>query len=160
MKIQEENFNYIYNKYANNLYNIAYGYTRNYDDAIDVVQNVYLKLLRCNKDFKTFDDCFYFLIRMTINESIELLRSNYKNKVVLDEELITKLPSQNINESIYDIEKAIEQLPVKYKTIVILYYYDLMPTKEIAKVLNLSDAAVRKRLERARLWMKEFIERN
>ena len=68
--------------------------------------------------------------------------------------------SQNINESIYDIEKAIEQLPVKYKTIVILYYYDLMPTKEIAKVLNLSDAAVRKRLERARLWMKEFIERN
>ena len=160
MKIQEENFNYIYNKYANNLYNIAYGYTRNYDDAIDVVQNVYLKLLRCNKDFKTFDDCFYFLIRMTINESIELLRSNYKNKVILDEELITKLPSQNINESIYDIEKAIEQLPVKYKTIVILYYYDLMPTKEIAKVLNLSDAAVRKRLERARLWMKEFIERN
>ena len=160
MKIQEENFNYIYNKYANNLYNIAYGYTRNYDDAIDVVQNVYLKLLRCNKDFKTFDDCFYFLIRMTINESIELLRSNYKNKVVLDEELITKLPSQNINESIYDIEKAIEQLPVKYKTIIILYYYDLMPTKEIAKVLNLSDAAVRKRLERARLWMKEFIERN
>lgn len=160
MKIQEENFNYIYNKYANNLYNIAYGYTRNYDDAIDIVQNVYLKLLRCNKDFKTFDDCFYFLIRMTINESIELLRSNYKNKVVLDEELITKLPSQNINESIYDIEKAIEQLPVKYKTIVILYYYDLMPTKEIAKVLNLSDAAVRKRLERARLWMKEFIERN
>ena len=160
MKIQEENFNYIYNKYANNLYNIAYGYTRNYDDAIDVVQNVYLKLLRCNKDFKTFDDCFYFLIRMTINESIELLRSNYKNKVVLDEELITKLPSQNINESIYDIEKAIEQLPVKYKSIVILYYYDLMPTKEIAKVLNLSDAAVRKRLERARLWMKEFIERN
>ena len=100
MKIQEENFNYIYNKYANNLYNIAYGYTRNYDDAIDVVQNVYLKLLRCNKDFKTFDDCFYFLIRMTINESIELLRSNYENKVILDEELITKLPSQNINESI------------------------------------------------------------
>ena len=60
----------------------------------------------------------------------------------------------------YDIEKAIESLPVKYKTIVILYYYDLMPTKEIAKALNLSDAAVRKRLERARLSMKEFLERN
>ena len=89
---------------------------------------------------------------------LKIFVEKYKN--LSDEELITKLPSQNINESIYDIEKAIEQLPVKYKTIVILYYYDLMPTKEIAKVLNLSDAAVRKRLERARLWMKEFIERN
>lgn len=160
MKIQEDKFNYIYNKYSNNLYNIAYGYTRNYDDAIDIVQNVFLKLLNSKKEFKTYEDCFYFLIRVTINESIEFLRSNYKNKVIFDEELIIKTPSQNSNESLYDIEKAIESLPVKYKTIVILYYYDLMPTKEIAKALNLSDAAVRKRLERARLSMKEFLERN
>ncbi len=160
MKIQEENFDYVYNEYSNNLYNIAYGYTRSYDDAIDIVQTVYLKLLKCDKDFKTFKDCFYFLIRMTINESIEYLRSNYKNKVILNEELIMNIPSQNHGESVYDIEKAIDNLPVKYKTIVILYYYDLMPTKDIAKALNLSDAAVRKRLERARILMKKFLERN
>ena len=74
MKIQEDKFNYIYNKYSNNLYNIAYGYTRNYDEAIDIVQNVFLKLLNSKKEFKTYEDCFYFLIRVTINESIVFLR--------------------------------------------------------------------------------------
>ena len=120
---------------------------------------MYLKLLRSNKEFGKFEECFYYLIRMTINESIDLIRVN-KNKTILNDDIIMKTPSQNTDKSIHDIDKAIDSLPVKYKKIVILYYYDLMKTKDIAIVLNLSDAAVRKRLERARLLMKDFLERN
>lgn len=155
----EENFDYIYNEYSHHLYNIAYGYTLNKEDALDVIQNTFLKLLRVNKDFKNFDDIKYYLIRITINESLDLLKSNYKNKIVLNDALVMNSPTMIEEENIY-ITLAVEKLPVKYKTVIILHYYDFMPIKDIARTLNISEGAVKKRLERARKELKEYLERN
>ena len=160
MKISEKQFDYVYNEYAKELYNIAYGYTRNRDDSIDIMQNAYVVLLESNKKFESNEHIKYFLIRVTINESLDLLKSANKKKVIRNNDFVVNFPETKKEELPYDLSEIVNTLPEKYKTIIILHYYDDMKIKDISSVLKISEPAVKKRLERARNLIKEIIERN
>ena len=160
MKISEKQFDYVYNEYAKELYNIAYGYTRNRDDSIDIMQNAYVILLESNKKFESNEHIKYFLIRVTINESLDLLKSASKKRVIKNNDVVVNFPETKKEELPYDLSEIVNTLPEKYKTIIILHYYDDMKIKDISNVLKISEAAVKKRLERARNLIKEIIERN
>ena len=160
MKISEKQFDYVYNEYAKELYNIAYGYTRNRDDSIDILQNAYVVLLESNKKFESNEHIKYFLIRVTINESLDLLKSASKKRVIKNNDVVVNFPETKKEELPYDLSEIVNTLPEKYKTIIILHYYDDMKIKDISNVLKISEPAVKKRLERARNLIKEIIERN
>ena len=160
MKISEKQFDYVYNEYAKELYNIAYGYTRNRDDSIDIMQNAYVVLLESNKKFESNEHIKYFLIRVTINESLDLLKSANKKKVIRNNDFVVNFPETKKEELQFDLSEIVNTLPEKYKTIIILHYYDDMKIKDISNVLKISESAVKKRLERARNLIKEIIERN
>ena len=160
MKISEKQFDYVYNEYAKELYNIAYGYTRNRDDSIDIMQNAYVILLESNKKFESNEHIKYFLIRVTINESLDLLKSASKKRVIKNNDVVVNFPETKKEELPYDLSEIVNTLPEKYKTIIILHYYDDMKIKDISYVLKISESAVKKRLERARNLIKEIIERN
>ena len=160
MKISEKQFDYVYNEYAKELYNIAYGYTRNRDDSIDIMQNAYVVLLESNKKFESNEHIKYFLIRVTVNESLDLLKSASKKRVIKNNDVVVNFPETKKEELPYDLSEIVNTLPEKYKTILILHYYDDMKIKDISNVLKISEAAVKKRLERARNLIKEIIERN
>lgn len=160
MKISEKQFDYVYNEYAKELYNIAYGYTRNRDDSIDIMQNAYVVLLESNKKFESNEHIKYFLIRVTINESLDLLKSASKKRVIKNNDVIVNFPETKKEELPYELSEIVNTLPEKYKTIIILHYYDDMKIKDISNVLKISEPAVKKRLERARNLIKEIIERN
>ena len=160
MKISEKQFDYVYNEYAKELYNIAYGYTRNRDDSIDILQNAYVVLLESNKKFESNEHIKYFLIRVTINESLDLLKSASKKRVIKNNDVVVNFPETKKEELPYDLSEIVNTLPEKYKTIIILHYYDDMKIKDISNVLKISEPAVKKRLERARNLIKEIVERN
>lgn len=160
MKISEKQFDYVYNEYAKELYNIAYGYTHNRDDSIDIMQNAYVVLLGSNKKFESNEHIKYFLIRLTINESLDLLKSASKKRVIKNNDFVVNFPEPKKEELPYDLSEIVNTLPEKYKTIIILHYYDDMKIKDISNVLKISEPAVKKRLERARNLIKEIIERN
>lgn len=160
MKISEKQFDYVYNEYAKELYNIAYGYTRNRDDSIDIMQNAYVVLLESNKRFESNEHIKYFLIRVTINESLDLLKSANKKRVIKNNDVVVNFPETKKEELPYDLSEIVNTLPEKYKTIIILHYYDDMKIKDISYALKISESAVKKRLERARNLIKEIIERN
>ena len=160
MKISEKQFDYVYNEYAKELYNIAYGYTRNRDDSIDIMQNAYVVLLESNKKFESNEHIKYFLIRVTINESLDLLKSASKKRVIKNNDVVVNFPETEKEELQYDLSEIVNTLPENYKTIIILHYYDDMKIKDISNVLKISEPAVKKRLERARNLIKEIIERN
>ena len=148
MKISEKQFDYVYNEYAKELYNIAYGYTRNRDDSIDIMQNAYVVLLGSNKKFESNEHIKYFLIRVTINESLDLLKSASKKRVIKNNDFVVNFPETKKEELPYDLSEIVNTLPEKYKTIIILHYYDDMKIKDISNVLKISEPAVKKRLER------------
>lgn len=158
MKITEEIFNNIYTKYSQEVFNIAYGYTKNKDDAKDIVQDSFLKLLTKNKNYDSEQGIKYFLIRVVINECINFMKIKEKNKVIKNDEWIMNYPDKKQDDMLYQIDNYLNYLPEKYKKIFILYYYNLMKVKEIALSLNISESAVKKRLERARQLLKELIE--
>ena len=82
MKISEEKFNYIYDKFLQELFNVAYGYTKNVDDSNDIVHNSFVKLLKANISLETDNDIKYYLIRIVINESIDFLKIFIYNTTV------------------------------------------------------------------------------
>ncbi len=157
MKITEQQFDYVYNEYAKEILNIAYGYTKNKEDSIDIMQNAYVALLKTNKSFESSEHIKYFLIRVTINESINFLKSHQYKRVIKNNEFVMNIPNKE-DELPYDLSKIVSILPEKYKTIIILHYYDDMKIKDISKILKISESAVKKRLERARNLIKEKIE--
>ena len=160
MKISEKQFDYAYQEFAKELLYIAYGYTRNKEDSIDIMQNAYVALLESNKKFESIEHIKYFLIRVTINESINFVSSHSFKKVIRNSDYVINIPETKKEELPYDLSEIVNALPEKYKTIIILYYYDDMKIKDISNVLKISKSAVKKRLERARNLIKEIIERN
>lgn len=160
MKISQEQFDFVYKEYAKELLQIAYGYTKNKEDSIDIMQNAYIAVLESNKRFESNEHIKYFLIRVTINESINFVKSYSKKKVLCNNDIIMNIPETKKDELPYDISEIVNILPEKYKTIIVLYYYDGMKIKDITKVLKMKESAVKKRLERARNLVKEIIERN
>ena len=160
MKISEKQFDYAYKEYAKELLYIAYGYTKNKEDSIDIMQNAYVALLESNKKFESNDHIKYFLIRVTINESINFVKSYSHKKVINNNDYVINFPETKKEELPYDLSEIVSTLPEKYKTIIILHYYDDMKIKDISNVLKISESAVKKRLERARNLIKEIIERN
>lgn len=159
MKLSIERFEEIYKLYSQELLNISYGYTKNKDDSFDIIQNVFYKFLNREKDFKEKNNEKYWLIRVTINESKDFLRKKKKIAIV-DSTTIDLLETETKenNEKIELLLTAIKKLPDKYKSVIILHYYDLLPIKEISIVLKVSESAVKKRLERARNMLKEEME--
>lgn len=160
MKISQEQFDFVYKEYAKELLQIAYGYTKNKEDSIDITQNAYIAVLESNKRFESNEHIKYFLIRVTINESINFVKSYSKKKVLCNNDIIMNIPETKKDELPYDISEIVNILPEKYKIIIVLYYYDGMKIKDISKVLKMKESAVKKRLERARNLVKEIIERN
>ncbi len=151
--LSREEFDIKYNKYSQELMNISYGYTKNKDDSFDVVQNVFYKLFNSNKSFKTDNDEKYWLIRVTINESLDVLRKR-KKEVFVDENTIDQVSDDTKDKAkelkLEKLSNLVRDLSKNYKSVIILFYYDLLPIKEIKDILNISESAVKKRLERAR----------
>ncbi len=159
IRMTEEQFEQKYLLYAQDLFNVAYGYTRNVQDAEDIVQNVFIKLLQYEYIFKTSNDEKYWLIRVTINESINFVKSSYKKKTVFSEEIVSSTSDQTKEDTNKEVlQFYVDTLPEKYKVVVILFYYENLKTIEISKLLDISEAAVRKRLERAREILKKKME--
>lgn len=143
MKISQEQFDFVYKEYAKELLQIAYGYTKNKEDSIDIMQNAYIAVLESNKRFESNEHIKYFLIRVTINESINFVKSYSKKKVLCNNDIIMNIPETKKDELPYDISEIVNTLPEKYKTIIVLYYYDGMKIKDISKVLKMKESAVK-----------------
>lgn len=153
----EKEFETKYQMYSQMLFNIAFGYTKNRFDSEDIIQSVFLKYLDKNKSFKDLNHEKYWLIRITINECKNFLKKPYKQKEVSSEEVINNTP-QNDYSDLATLRSFIDKLPYKYKTVIILHYYENLSIDDIAKSLNVSNSSIKKRLERARKKLKEMME--
>ena len=97
-----------------------------------------------------------WLIRITQNKCINFLKSSGRKTLPIDE---LKLPTYRENpEEKIDIVRNILSLPPKYKTAVILYYYNDYSVEEIANTLKTGKSAVKMRLKRAREILKIELE--
>ena len=156
--LSEQEFNKKYELYSQELMNISYGYTKSRDDSLDIIQNVFTKLVNNPKQFNNLNEEKYWLIRITINECKDFLRKKSKRPII-NADLVNSFSNYDSEtENLHYIADVVKTLPEKYKVVIILFYWDSLSIKEIAKVLKVSEDAVKKRLERARKLIKIEME--
>jgi RNA polymerase sigma-70 factor (ECF subfamily) len=152
----EQEFNVTYDNYGEMLYKIAFLYLGNSDDAEDVLQETFIKLLYNSPNFKDENHKKAWLIRVTKNKCLNLLKSSERKNVPFDDLLVAT--SLNDDDLKLDVVKQVVALPPKYKAAIILYYYNDYSICEIAQILKTSQSAVKMQLKRGRELLKIKLE--
>lgn len=138
------------------VYRTALNCCRNPQDAEDVVQTAFLKLLECDTPFQDDGHIRRWLIRVTVNEAHSIWRSFWRRNVSsLEEQPAEPAFSEPENS---DLFYAVQKLPVRYREVVHLYYYEEYSIREIAELLKISETAIQTRLMRARRKLKTMLK--
>lgn len=142
--------------YLDCIFRVAFSSCRNYADAEDVVQNTFMKLVERKESFTEDVRAKYWLIRVALNECNSMWRTPWKQRVASTEDLPWEPVFERSEQS--DLYFAVKELPVKYRQVVHLYYFEDYSVKEIAGFLKVSETAVQTRLLRARQKLKESLK--
>lgn len=149
-------FEATYQQYGEMLYRIAYIHLGDTYSSEDILQDVFVTLYSNAPKFKTEEHRKAWLIRVTHNKCINYLKKASFNSSDVDD---LQIPAQaDDDDTRIDILQQIFALPTRYKTVVILYYYNDYSVEEIAKILKISKSAVKMRLKRSRELLKIQLE--
>lgn len=141
----------LFNTYRDDVFRLAVSYTRNIQEAEDVCQTVFLKLLE-QKHIQSGKEKAW-LMQVTANQCRSLLRSSWwKKTVAMDDTLSVQPPSTN------GVLAAVMELPPKYRVVIFLHYYEGYSTAQIAKLLKITQTAVTTRLSRGRKALEEELK--
>lgn len=150
--MNEEEAKRLVKTYADMILRICVNYLRNRYDAEDICQNVFLKLIMLEKRFESREHEKAWIIRTSINECRDILKSPFKKRLVkLDEAALKEAPAINDTEML----DALMKLPVNYRMSIYLYYYEGYSVKEIALILKKSENVISSYLCRGRKKLKE-----
>lgn len=139
--------------YGDMLYRTAYLLLGNPHDVQDALQEALLRYLEKAPAFASREHEKAWFLRVTANCCKDCLRFRRRHSYIdLDSirECLPTLEKQHLQE--------LYALPAKWKTVLILHYFEGYPVKEIGKILGLSENAVKKRLQRARDALRQELE--
>ncbi len=127
-------------------YRLAYSYMHNKEDALDVVQDAVCKGIKSYKRLENQNALKTWFYRIIVNTALDLLRS--RNKVISLESIESLKEDEGRLDGYddFDLKKALDGLSPKYKSVVILKYFEDMKLEDIAIVLNEKLSTVKTRL--------------
>jgi RNA polymerase sigma-70 factor, ECF subfamily len=162
-------------KYERQIFRIAQHITQNREDAEDVMQDAFLKAYEKLEQFQGNSKFYTWLVRIAVNESLMRLRKRRAGKMVsIDEDMETEEgsvprdladwapdPEQNYGQAELAaiLRKTIKGLPPGFRIVFVLRDVEGLSTEETAETLGLSIPAVKSRLLRARLQLRERLSR-
>ena len=168
-------FEELVKRYDRNVFRIAQHITQNREDAEDVVQDAFLKAYQNLANFQEQSKFYTWLVRIAVNEALMRLRRRRPERMVsLDEDIKTEedsMPREVADwspnpEQLYNqgelkeiLGKTIQGLPPSFRTVFVLRDVEGLSTEETADALDLSIPAVKSRLLRARLQLRERLSK-
>ncbi|HXG34624.1 MAG TPA: RNA polymerase sigma factor [Bryobacteraceae bacterium] len=162
-------------RYERKIFRLARHITGNDEDAEDVLQETFLKAYENLPGFQGQSKFYTWLVRIAVNEALMKLRRRKTAKVVsLDETIDTGEETMAREIAVWEdnpeeqysreelrriLEEAIESLAPLYRTVFVLRDVDELSTEETAEALGISVPAVKSRLLRARLQLRDKLTR-
>jgi RNA polymerase sigma-70 factor (ECF subfamily) len=162
MKYTQEDLVGIFKDHQVKIYNLALRMSRNRQDAEDILQNTFLKVLKNIKKFRSESAISTWIYRIAINEAnMKWRKQKSQEKLVkwgkeffadqpfpmVDKEMVRK-------ESGEAIDSAVRNLPLKYRAAVLLRDFQDMDYGQIARILGVSLASLKTRLHRSRQYLR------
>ncbi|GGA80393.1 sigma-70 family RNA polymerase sigma factor [Ornithinibacillus halotolerans] len=150
-------------EYADGILHLVYTYVKNRTTAEDLTQEIFMK---CYEKYHQFDhkaNVKSWAYRVAINHCKDYLRSWHYRKINLNEKIWDYIPSRSTNVEKEVIEKeegdslvdAVMTLPVIYREVVFLHYYEELTLTEISNVTSVNINTLKTRLKRAKELLKD-----
>lgn len=161
-------------KYKRLVYRVAVQITKNHEDADDVMQDTFLKVYESIHSFRQDAAFETWLYRIVVNHATNLVKRRERRResslsVINETEIHPELKrtADLANNPHLDAERkerqrwvtqAVNSLPLKQRTVVILYEFEGLTHPEIASILNCSEGTVRSRLHYARRKLRDLLK--
>lgn len=143
--------------YADTVYRLAYSRTRNKQDAEDIMQDVFMKYIKADVKFNDEEHRKAWLLKVTVNTTKTLLTSawfRHRSDVEEVEEGVSVEMEVEKSEVYY----AVMQLPLKYRSVVHLFYYEEYSIKEICEIMDMKESTVKSLLHRSRKMLEKILK--
>jgi RNA polymerase sigma-70 factor (ECF subfamily) len=170
-----EAYNELVGRYERKIFRLAKHITQNDEDAEDVLQETFLKAYEHLPDFQGQSKFYTWLVRIAVNESLMKLRKRKSDRTVpLDEPVDTGEDTVTREIAVWEenpeerysrdelaqiLDEAVQSLKPAFRTVFVLRDIEELSTEETAEALGISIPAVKSRLLRARLQLREKLTR-
>jgi len=158
----------IFDKYHKKVYRIAYGVVRQREEALDIVQEVFIKLFHSIKNFKGRSHFYTYLYRMVMNTAIDHARKTGKQTISsLDQEGsfqpsddLEKGPERILLQKELEerVKLAMDKLPAEQRAALIFRDVEGLSYREMAEAMGCSIGTVMSRLHYGRKRIQELLE--
>ncbi|MEA1962073.1 MAG: sigma-70 family RNA polymerase sigma factor [Bacillota bacterium] len=167
-------FSLLLGQYESDVYRICYGYTRHHEDALDIAQEVFVKVFRAIETFDESRPFYPWLKKIAVNTCLNYQRAkqmgpmisldyNYENGLAL----IDELPSADNPEELV-LSRSMEEtiaacmisLPESYRMALMLRYQEDMTYDEMASLMDQPLGTVKSNVYRARNMLKGILKKN
>ncbi|RHW43312.1 sigma-70 family RNA polymerase sigma factor [Neobacillus notoginsengisoli] len=167
-KNRDEWLENIMSDYGERLTKLAFNYVKDWGLAQDIVQEVFIT---CYKQYDKASEIVYFkpwIYRITINRCKDMLKSSFLKRYLFNNSLLSHFMNKDLSPEVRlilnsekeKLSQTVLSLPVKYREVIILFYYEEMTIGEIAELLTLNENTVKTRLKRGRILLKNSLERS
>ena len=147
----------LYNQYCDGMLIVALRFVKDTMEAEDIVQEAFIKAFAKLEQYRAEVSFGAWLKRIVINRCIDVLKSKRQRLIELEEHHLNVVDADYESEwlvddgvTIDDVKAAIEQLPEKYRYVVMLYLVEGYDHQEISEILNITEVASRTQLSRGK----------
>lgn len=171
-----QSFEVLFNKYKARVIRLAFRFVQRQELAEDIAQEVFLKIYEKKLPTQQHAKFFTWLYRVTVNAALDVVRRNKWVPRSLDEPIASETePAGSLQDILADpnapsprevlqqqelqamVQHAVDRLPAKLRTPLLLYQFEQLTYAEISQVLGLSEKAVERRLYYAREHLRKLL---
>jgi RNA polymerase sigma-70 factor, ECF subfamily len=160
---REEIIDQLMQEYSDDILHLVYTYVKNRTTAEDLTQEIFLKCYEKLNQFNQQATLKTWVYRIASNHCKDYLRSWHYRKITLSDKILDYIPSKSkqVDEEIIAnseeniLTNAVMNLPLKYREVVFLHYYEELSLAEISKITTVNINTIKTRLKRAKELLKD-----
>ena len=155
--MEDHRAEYLVEQYSDMILRLGFSWLGDMDDAMDICQEVLLKLLTDQRTFPDQGQERAWVVRLTINQCKNWKKSAwFRHRAPLEEGLHLAVEAPEREDG--SLLEQIRRLPAKYRQVIYLRYYEGYEVQEIAQLLGRSPGLVSTHLARAKIKLREQLE--
>ncbi len=158
--VTDEQIEQLYQQYGNDVLRVSYYYLNNREQAEDVTQDVFVRLMD-NRPVLIPGSEKSWLLKVALNRCRDLWRSSWHKRVLLGSKKLDLIPDDDKMDQRLEKEallQAVNALPAPEKEVFLLFYYQGLSTQETAALLSVPEGTVSSRLSRGRQKLRVFLD--